>query len=108
MRFSTATAWTSADAGGAPEAREPPFPFPVSTKDLGADHKGEFMLAARRYCYPLTITDFQPLPVRLRGELIMLTVQDGPNQRGGDDRQFVLGLAGAAAPRSAIISHDPL
>jgi putative transposase len=23
-----------------------------------ADHKGEFMLADRRYCYPLTITDF--------------------------------------------------
>jgi putative transposase len=23
-----------------------------------ADYKGEFMLADRRYCYPLTITDF--------------------------------------------------
>jgi putative transposase len=23
-----------------------------------ADYKGEFMLAARRYCYPLTISDF--------------------------------------------------
>ena len=23
-----------------------------------ADYKGEFMLANRRYCYPLTITDF--------------------------------------------------
>ena len=22
------------------------------------DYKGEFMLADRRYCYPLTITDF--------------------------------------------------
>jgi transposase InsO family protein len=24
----------------------------------GADYKGEFMLADRRYCYPLTVTDF--------------------------------------------------
>jgi putative transposase len=23
-----------------------------------ADYKGEFMLADRRYCYPLTITDY--------------------------------------------------
>ena len=23
-----------------------------------ADYKGEFMLANRRYCYPLTVTDF--------------------------------------------------
>jgi putative transposase len=32
---------------------------PVQPNDLWcADYKGEFMLADRRYCYPLTITDF--------------------------------------------------
>jgi putative transposase len=32
---------------------------PTAPNDLGcADYKGEFMLANRRYCYPLTITDF--------------------------------------------------
>src|SRR6201993_4393564 len=32
---------------------------PCSPNDLWcADYKGEFMLADRRYCYPLTITDF--------------------------------------------------
>ncbi|HEY3786394.1 MAG TPA: helix-turn-helix domain-containing protein [Steroidobacteraceae bacterium] len=32
---------------------------PHSPNDLWcADYKGEFMLADRRYCYPLTITDF--------------------------------------------------
>src|ERR1700746_1136068 len=32
---------------------------PCSPNDLGcADYKGEFMLADRRYCYPLTISDF--------------------------------------------------
>jgi len=25
---------------------------------ISADYKGEFMLADRRYCYPLTITDY--------------------------------------------------
>jgi len=32
---------------------------PVQPNDLWcADYKGEFMLADRRYCYPLTVTDF--------------------------------------------------
>ena len=32
---------------------------PTTPNDLWcADYKGEFMLADRRYCYPLTITDF--------------------------------------------------
>ena len=32
---------------------------PSSPNDLWcADYKGEFMLADRRYCYPLTISDF--------------------------------------------------
>jgi len=32
---------------------------PTRANDLWcADYKGEFMLADRRYCYPLTITDF--------------------------------------------------
>jgi putative transposase len=31
---------------------------PTQPNDLwGADHKGEFMLADRRYCYPLTVSD---------------------------------------------------
>jgi hypothetical protein len=30
----------------------------AAVKDRIADYKGEFMLADRRYCYPLTITDF--------------------------------------------------
>jgi putative transposase len=33
--------------------------YPTTPNDLWcADYKGEFMLANRRYCYPLTITDF--------------------------------------------------
>jgi putative transposase len=32
---------------------------PTAPNDLWcADYKGEFMLASRRYCYPLTVTDF--------------------------------------------------
>ena len=42
---------------------------PCAPNDLWcADYKGEFMLADRRYCYPLTITRLrQPLPDQLRG-----------------------------------------
>ena len=45
--------------------------WPTQPNDLWcADYKGEFMLANRRYCYPLTITDFAtPLPDRLRRAL---------------------------------------
>jgi putative transposase len=42
---------------------------PLTPNELWcADYKGEFMLADRRYCYPLTISDLlrQPLPVHLR------------------------------------------
>ena len=40
-----------------PKARA--CPTPTQPNDLWcADYKGEFMLADRRYCYPLTITDF--------------------------------------------------
>ena len=36
-----------------------PLSRPYSPNDLWcADYKGEFMLADKRYCYPLTITDF--------------------------------------------------
>jgi putative transposase len=36
-----------------------PLTWPAQPNDLWcADYKGEFMLADRRYCYPLTITDF--------------------------------------------------
>jgi putative transposase len=40
-------------------AKGTPLSFPGQPNDLWcADCKGEFMLADRRYCYPLTITDF--------------------------------------------------
>ena len=36
-----------------------PLSQPLQPNDLWcADYKGEFMLADRRYCYPLTVTDF--------------------------------------------------
>ena len=36
-----------------------PLSAPTAPNDLWcADYKGEFMLANRRYCYPLTVTDF--------------------------------------------------
>ena len=36
-----------------------PLSQPTAPNDLWcADYKGEFMLANRRYCYPLTVTDF--------------------------------------------------
>jgi putative transposase len=41
------------------KAEGTPLSRPHSPNDLWcADYKGEFMLADRRYCYPLTITDF--------------------------------------------------
>jgi putative transposase len=42
-----------------PKPEGTPLSRPSSPNDLWcADYKGEFMLADRRYCYPLTITDF--------------------------------------------------
>jgi putative transposase len=45
--------------------------IPGQPNDLWcADYKGEFMLADRRYCYPLTITDSaKSLSLRVRGAL---------------------------------------
>ena len=41
------------------KAKGTPLSRPVAPNDLWcADYKGEFMLADRRYCYPLTISDF--------------------------------------------------
>ena len=41
------------------KAQGTPLSRPLCPNDLWcADYKGEFMLADRRYCYPLTITDF--------------------------------------------------
>jgi putative transposase len=41
------------------KAQGTPLSKPCEPNDLWcADYKGEFMLADRRYCYPLTITDF--------------------------------------------------
>jgi hypothetical protein len=58
MRFWTAMGWSSAGGVGVTK-----LPAHRSTSDQPndlwcADYKGEFMLADRRYCYPLTITDF--------------------------------------------------
>jgi putative transposase len=40
-------------------AEDTPQSHATQPNDLWcADYKGEFMLADRRYCYPLTITDF--------------------------------------------------
>ena len=40
-------------------AKGTPLSHPLQPNDLWcADYKGEFMLADRRYCYPLTISDF--------------------------------------------------
>ena len=60
MRCSTATAWcTPARRAGAPRPRAPRLSRPPTPNALWcADYKGEFMLGNRRYCYPLTITDF--------------------------------------------------
>jgi putative transposase len=42
-----------------PRAEGTALSHPDQPNDLWcADYKGEFMLANRRYCYPLTITDF--------------------------------------------------
>jgi putative transposase len=44
---------------GRPKAHGTALSRPLEPNDLWcADYKGEFMLADRRYCYPLTITDF--------------------------------------------------
>jgi putative transposase len=46
-------------AGRRHRAKGTPLSLPGQPNDLWcADYKGEFMLADRRYCYPLTITDF--------------------------------------------------
>jgi putative transposase len=42
-----------------PRAEGTALSHPAAPNDLWcADYKGEFMLADRRYCYPLTVTDF--------------------------------------------------
>ena len=41
------------------KAEGTPLSRPLAPNDLWcADYKGEFMLADKRYCYPLTVTDF--------------------------------------------------
>ena len=58
---SIGTGWSAAAAAAAHATRPkaPPCPYPTAPNDLWcADYKGEFMLVDRRYCYPLTITDF--------------------------------------------------
>ncbi len=42
-----------------PKAQGTPLSRPLAPNELWcADYKGEFMLADRRYCYPLTVSDF--------------------------------------------------
>ena len=59
MPCSIAMAWSAAAASDATRRRARACPRRQQPNDLWcADYKGEFMLADRRYCYPLTITDF--------------------------------------------------
>ncbi len=59
MRCSIGTAWCTAGAGGATRTTGTALSRPTEPNALWcADYKGEFMLGNRRYCYPLTITDF--------------------------------------------------
>ena len=61
MRCSIATAWCTAAAPAAATRRagDGAVTRPTDPNALWcADYKGEFMLGNRRYCYPLTITDF--------------------------------------------------
>ena len=59
MRCSTATAWCTADGTGGRAPAATTLSRPTEPNALWcADYKGEFMLGNRRYCYPLTITDF--------------------------------------------------
>ena len=56
---STGTAWSSDAAKRRQRAQGTALSWPDAPNALWcADYKGEFMLADRRYCYPLTITDF--------------------------------------------------
>ena len=51
-------AWSPAAAELATRRRARPVHAHAPNDLWCADYKGEFMLADRRYCYPLTITDF--------------------------------------------------
>jgi hypothetical protein len=54
---------------------------PHSPNDLWcADYKGEFMLADRRYCYPLTITDFASCHRRLQCDPDRRSKSDPPGR----------------------------
>ena len=56
---SIATAWCTVGAGGGHAPPGTALSRPTEPNALWcADYKGEFMLGNRRYCYPLTITDF--------------------------------------------------
>ena len=60
MRCWTATAWCTpaAPARHAADGHRAVAARPQPNALWCADYKGEFMLGNRRYCYPLTITDF--------------------------------------------------
>ncbi len=52
-------AWSAAVGGAGTRRKARAYPSPRLPNELWcADYKGEFMLADRRYCYPLTISDF--------------------------------------------------
>ena len=56
---SIATAWCTGGAGAGRARPARALSRPTEPNALWcADYKGEFMLGNRRYCYPLTITDF--------------------------------------------------
>jgi hypothetical protein len=59
MLFWIETAWSSTARGPGTELGGTALSRATAPNELWcADYKGEFMLADRRYCYPLTITDF--------------------------------------------------
>lgn len=84
MRCWTGTAWSrgAADVGIARRASLFHNRFSRMTCGVG-DYKGEFMLADRRYCYPLTVTDFASRYLITCEALVLLDhMRDGPRGQG--------------------------
>jgi putative transposase len=51
-----------------------------------ADYKGEFLLGNRRYCYPLTITDFaSPYLIACEAQGLSRSPKNGASRRRGQN-----------------------
>ena len=96
---------------------------PLAPNDLWcADYKGEFMLADRRYCYPLTISDFGSRylltceALSTTQELYAFTVSARPimfnthtfRQRGEGSRRLASASALSASSHSSTLMSYPL